>query len=115
MSESADTKKRVRRGALAPNLELWAALGHGEKLTAILTEFYTLAFSDPLLSPFFRDVTKQRLIGKQYNFMYEILTGEPVYFGERPRNAHHWMVISDDLFNYRETLLAQVERRHGLS
>ena len=115
MSESADTRKRVRRGALAPNLELWAALGHGEKLTAILTEFYTLAFSDPLLSPFFRDVTKQRLIEKQYNFMYEILTGEPVYFGERPRNAHHWMVISDDLFNYRETLLAQVERRHGLS
>ncbi len=115
MSESADSRKRVRRGALAPNPELWAALDQGEKLTAVLTEFYTLAFEDPRLSPFFRDVTKQRLIEKQYNFMYEILTGERVYFGERPRNAHHWMVISDDLFNYREDLLAQVERRHGLS
>ena len=47
--------------------------------------------------------------------MYEILTGEPVYFGERPRNAHHWMVISDELFDYREDLLAEVERRHGMS
>ncbi|MFO0656838.1 MAG: group 1 truncated hemoglobin [Polyangia bacterium] len=115
MSEAADKQKRIRRGALAPNPELWAALEQGEKLTAILTEFYTLAFVDPRLSPFFRDVTKQRLIEKQYNFMYEILTGEPVYFGERPRNAHHWMVISDELFDYREDLLAEVERRHGMS
>lgn len=115
MSEAAETRKRVRRGPLAPNPELWDALGQGETLTAILTEFYTLAFSDPRLSPFFRDVTKQRLIEKQYNFLFEILTGQPVYFGERPRNAHHWMVISDDLFDYREDLLADVERRHGLS
>lgn len=114
MAESIEGKGRVRRGALAPNPELWAVLGHGEKLTAILTEFYTLAFSDPRLGPYFKDVTKQRVIEKQYNFLYEILTGEPVYFGERPRNAHHWMVISDELFEYREDLLAAVERRHGL-
>ena len=54
-------------------------------------------------------------IEKQYNFLYEILTGEPVYFGERPRNAHHYMVISHDLFDYREQILAEVARRHGVS
>ena len=114
MAESIESKGRVRRGPLAPNPELWANLGNGERLTAILNEFYTLAFSDPRLGPYFKDVTKQRVIEKQYNFLYEILTGEPVYFGERPRNAHHWMVISDELFEYREDLLAEVERRHGL-
>ncbi len=114
MAESTETRVRVRRGALAPNPALWAVLGQGEKLTEILNEFYTLAFSDPRLGPYFKEVTKQRLIEKQYNFLYEILTGEPVYFGERPRNAHHWMVISDERFDYRENLLAEVERRHGV-
>jgi truncated hemoglobin YjbI len=115
MSDTTDYKQRVRKGALAPNPELWAELGHGEKLTAILDEFYSLAFADPRLGPFFHDVTKQRVIEKQYNFLYEILTGEPVYFGERPRNAHHSMVISHDLFDYREQILAEVARRHGVS
>lgn len=115
MGSASESSRRVRRGALAPNPELWEALGQGDKLTEILTEFYSLAFADPKLGPFFRDVTKQRVIEKQYNFLFEILTGQPVYFGERPRNAHHWMVISDELFDYREDLLAEVERRHGLS
>jgi hypothetical protein len=44
----------------------------------------------------------------------QIFTGENVYFGDRPRNAHHWMVISDELFDYREDLLADVARRHGV-
>lgn len=115
MSESTENKHRALKGALAPNPQLWAELEYGEKLTAILSEFYSCAFADPRLGPFFRDVTKQRVIEKQYNFLYEILTGEPVYFGERPRNAHHYMVISHDLFEYREQLLAEVARRHGLS
>ncbi|MBL8634294.1 MAG: group 1 truncated hemoglobin [Myxococcales bacterium] len=115
MSASTEYKNRIRKDALAPNPQLWAELENGEKLTAILNEFYSLAFADPRLGPFFRDVTKQRVIEKQYNFLYEILTGEPVYFGERPRNAHHYMVISHELFEYREQLLADVARRHGLS
>lgn len=115
MIEETDKRKRVRRGALAPNPELWNALGQGEKLTEILQDFYARVFSDPKLNTFFDGVTKQRVIEKQYNFLYEILTGEPVYFGERPRNAHHWMVISDELFDYREQVLAEVARQHGLS
>jgi len=63
------------------------------------------------LFPFFEGVTKQRLIEKQYNFMCQVLTGEDVYFGERPRNAHHWMVISDELLDHREELMESSLRR----
>lgn len=98
-----------------PDPELWAALGEGALLSKILPEFYTRVYADPHLSPFFKNVTKQRLIEKQYSFLKRAITGELCYFGERPRNAHHWMVISDELFDYRNDLLRQVAREHGLS
>ena len=47
--------------------------------------------------------------------MRQILTGEKIYFGERPRNAHHWMVISDELFDYRENIMVTCLREHGLA
>ena len=96
------------------NLKLWQALGNGERLTEILTEFYRVVFSDARLSPFFSHVTEQRLIEKQYNFLFEALTGEQVYFGATLRNAHHWMVISDELFDYRSSILETVIRKFDL-
>jgi NAD(P)H-flavin reductase/truncated hemoglobin YjbI len=98
-----------------PDPEMWAALKEGEAMMAILTDFYTRAFDDPVLSPYFAGVTRQRLIEKVYSFMRQIFTGEKLYFGDRPRNAHHWMVISDEVFDYREELLASCMRRHGLA
>ncbi|MBE9516300.1 MAG: group 1 truncated hemoglobin [Proteobacteria bacterium] len=106
---------RRRAGDLAPNLELWAALENGRILTAALADFYDEVFADPKLSHFFKDVTVERVREKQYNFLYAILTGEPVYFGERPRNGHHWMVISNELFDYRENMLARHLENHGVS
>ncbi len=99
----------------SPDEELWAVLNEDNLLTEILTDFYTRVYADPQLSPFFRNVTKRRLIEKQYSFLKRAFTGELSYFGERPRNAHHWMVISDELFDYRENLLLSVAREHGLA
>jgi truncated hemoglobin YjbI len=104
-----------RRGAdLDPDPELWAALGGG-KLRAILDDFYALVYADERLRPFFRDVTADWAASKQHVFLKQILTGEDCYFGDRPRNAHHWMVISDELFDHREALLERVMREHGLA
>ncbi|VAW71140.1 hypothetical protein MNBD_GAMMA12-1283 [hydrothermal vent metagenome] len=97
-----------------PDLELWSALDEGKLLAKVLIDFYDRVYEDPLLFPFFDGITKQRLIEKQYNFMYQVLTGQKVYFGERPRNAHHWMVISDELMDHREALMESCLRRGGL-
>jgi ferredoxin-NADP reductase/truncated hemoglobin YjbI len=97
-----------------PDPVLWQALGEGELLLQILQDFYSRVFEDERLAPFFHAVTKRRVVEKQYLFMRHLLTGEKVYFGDRPRNAHHWMVVSDELFDYREELLMASARRHGL-
>jgi truncated hemoglobin YjbI len=93
---------------------MWAALGHGDGLRRILEDFYSRVYADPRLSPFFRFITKGRAIEKQFSFLKEIFTGEECYFGDRPFNAHHWMVISDELFEHRESLMEDCLRRYGL-
>jgi ferredoxin/truncated hemoglobin YjbI len=93
---------------------LWAALREGEMLMAALQELYERVFNDPRLSSFFEGVTRQRAIEKQYLFLRQVLTGEKVYFGDRPRNAHHWMVISDELFDHRANLMLDCLRAQGL-
>lgn len=103
------------RREFAPDPEMWAALKEGEVMGAILTDFYTRVFDDPVLSPYFVGVTRQRLIEKVYSFMRQIFTGEKMYFGDRPRNAHSWMVIPDEVFDYREALMVECMRRQGLA
>jgi len=104
-----------RRTEPPPDPELWQALQEGRLMREILTDFYTRVFEDARLAPYFRGVTRDRLIEKVYSFMFQFITGNKVYFGDRPRNAHHWMVISDELFDYREALMTECLRRHGLS
>lgn len=98
-----------------PDLELWAALEQGSLLTAVLTDFYGRVYQDARLASFFDGVTKERLIEKQFSFTRQILTGEKIYFGDRPRNTHHWMVISDELFDYRANIMLACLRETGLS
>jgi ferredoxin/truncated hemoglobin YjbI len=98
-----------------PDLELWAALGDGDLLAPILKDFYARVYADPQLAPFFAGVTQQRLVEKQYSFLQQILTGRKVFFGNRPRNAHHWMVISDALFDHREQIMRDCLQAHGLA
>ncbi len=97
-----------------PDPELWAALRDGEALMQVLKDFYARVYQDARLSHFFDGVTQQRLIEKQYLFTRQILTGEKIYFGDRPRNTHHWMVISDELFDYRANIMGSCLREHGL-
>ncbi|MFO0561263.1 MAG: FAD-binding oxidoreductase [Polyangiales bacterium] len=101
--------------SIEPDLELWKALDEGVKLRAILEDFYDKVYRDERLAPFFHRVTKDHAIGKQYAFLADLFTGRHDYFGLKPFNAHHWMVISDELFDYRERLICDVMRAHGLS
>ena len=116
MSAASKRQRRQRRaGDLDPDPDFWEALEEGRLLRGILEDFYARVFEDPRLAPFFQNVTKGRAIDKQYEFLRDKITGSRDYFGDRPRNAHHWMVIDDALFDYREELLAECARRAGLS
>lgn len=98
-----------------PDPELWSALGNGAILREVLHDFYEMAFADPYLGPYFSGVTQQRLREKQFSFLRSLILDTRDYLGQRPRNAHHWMVISDELFDYRLGLMEQCMRSHGLT
>ena len=97
-------KDEAKMASLPPDQEMWQALGEGRVLRSLLERFYTEVYADERLAPFFHRVTKERAIDKQYAFLKDIFSGSREYFGLRPYNGHHWMVISDDLFDYREVL-----------
>lgn len=94
---------------------LWAELDNGRTVRAILDEFYRRVFADDRLRPYFHGTTAHHVAGKQYSFLHKAMTGADVYFGDNPRNAHHWMVIDDDLFDHRQHLMETVQREYGLS
>lgn len=97
-----------------PDPALWAELGEGRIVRQVLDDFYAHVYQDPQLSPFFRGITPHHVAGKQYAFMHRAMTGQPGYFGDRPHNAHHRMVISDALFDHRQALMEAALRRAGL-
>ncbi|MCL7714348.1 2Fe-2S iron-sulfur cluster-binding protein [Stenotrophomonas mori] len=101
--------------AIPPDPELWAALACGPGLRHALERFYDRVYEDERLSPFFTRVPKERIVSKQYSFLSDLFSGKRDFFGLKPYNAHHWMVISDELFDHHETLLAAALRDHGLA
>ncbi|MCF6319542.1 MAG: FAD-binding oxidoreductase, partial [Proteobacteria bacterium] len=100
--ELVEEKKQL----FEPDPAMWQALEEGKKLNQILNDFYDKVLTDTQLAPFFKGVTKEHIVGKQYAFLNQIYTGQDCYFGDRPRNAHHWMIISDSLFDHREKLFS---------
>ncbi|MBB5374350.1 2Fe-2S iron-sulfur cluster-binding protein [Acidocella aromatica] len=95
---------------------LWMELQQdGDKVRKILEAFYDMVYADEQLAPFFENVQKEHVTDKQYVFMKRCLLGEKVYFGNRPRNAHHWMIISDELMDHRQALMLKSLRANGLT
>lgn len=114
-SQIAEGTAGRSRTPMVADREMWEALGEGRLLVEILTDFYTEVYADAVLAPYFRGITKERVIGQVFSFMRDSFAGERHYFGMRPRTAHHWMVISDEIFDHRERLMEACLRRHGLA
>jgi ferredoxin-NADP reductase/ferredoxin len=112
-AQAAPRDQQIIAG-VSPDPELWDALGQRAGLRAILEGFYAEVYQDPRLSPFFHNVTRDRAIDKQYEFLVDMFTGSRSYFGLKPFNAHHWMIISDALFDYREAMFERHLRAHLL-
>ncbi|HRG95142.1 MAG TPA: group 1 truncated hemoglobin [Polyangiaceae bacterium] len=115
MSEVSSLGPRgSRKRALEPHPELWDRLERGALLRKILEAFYAKVYRDDRLMPFFERTSVEWAIDHQYAFLAQIFSGEKLFFGDRPRNAHHWMVIDDALFDYREELMMRTLEELGL-
>ena len=109
-------KPKRRAEDVRPDPAWYEALGGDELVRRVLDVFYDRAFVDPVLARFFAGSDKATLKGKQAGFMRRCFTGDTgSYMGQRPRNAHHHMVISDAEFDHREALMRQVLAEAGLA
>lgn len=97
-----------------PDPQLWTLLDEGRTMRRVLEAFYVKVYADPVLAPFFEGATMGRAIDKQFSFMKQCITGEKVYMGDRPRNAHHWMIITHEVFDHRQALMLQTLREQGV-
>ncbi len=109
-------ERRRRAGdVLRPDPEWYRAIGGDQTVRRALEIFYERVFSDPVLAPFFATVDKPTIIAKQVGFMKRCFTGEKnAYIGQRPRNAHHHLVISEGQFDHRERLMREALAEVGL-
>ncbi len=94
--------------------ELWHWLEQDNRLGGIITDFYQRIFNDDIMLPYFHNSTQQRSREKVYSFYKRLFSGEPCFFGDRPRNAHHWMVITDAIYDHRLALLESTLRDHNV-
>ena len=109
-----DQKAQAELPYPRPDPELWALLDDGIVARRVFEAFYAKVYADALLSPFFEGVTMDRSIDKQFSFMKQCVTGEKIYMGDRPRNAHHWMIITHELFDHRQALMRETLEEVGL-
>lgn len=96
--------------SIAPQPELWEALGRGQTLSKILAHFYDMVYEDERLSPYFHGIPKEFVAQKVYEFFASLFGRETGFFGRNPYNTHHWMVISNDMFDHHEAVLEKAIR-----
>jgi len=114
LKKASNTARSSNHKPQKNDIEMWMALDQGKKLKIILDDFYQQVYQDKKLSPFFKNSTQKHSSEKQYLFLRQLFTGKKCFLGDRPKNAHHWMVISNELFDYREKILIQCLREHNL-
>lgn len=116
LKASKPESKPTERIDVRPDPAYYEAIGGDEAVLRIVRRFYVAVFADPLLSPHFAQTDQETIAGQQYGFMKRCLTGDRgAYMGQRPRNAHHWMIINDAEFDHREKLMRDALAADGLS
>lgn len=86
------------------------------KIENCIRDFYTRAFSDPLISHFFFNSSLEDLVSAQINF-FSILMGskDHKYEGPSIKKAHHKIPIKKVHFDRRLVLLREVLVKQKLS
>lgn len=90
-------------------------LGGREILMKISKCFYDKIYKDDWIGQYFKDVPQEVIESQQVDFMTASLGGPKIYLGKLPVPAHKHMMITEELFVYREELLDQALDECGAS
>jgi len=98
-----------------PNPLLWQSLHNGLLVRKVLETYYQYVYGDPLLCPLYEHIPIDRIIGEQYAFLKQCMTGDNVFIGLRPKATHQGTALPDALLERSLCLLRQAQRAHGLT
>ena len=86
---------------------LFAQIGDYDTVKRVHKIFYDKIYADPWMSQFFQGVDQTHIENQQSDFMVSAMGGPENYSGAFPIPAHQHMNITDELFQYRHTLLKE--------
>ncbi|MCO4793741.1 MAG: group 1 truncated hemoglobin [Bacteriovoracaceae bacterium] len=82
-------------------------LGGRPVLEKVAKVFYDKVYEHPWIGQFFKEVDQEVIESQQVDFMSAALGGPRVYLGKLPVPAHKHMLLNDEIFDLRESLLKQ--------
>lgn len=94
---------------------LFELIGGLETLQKVHRNFYDKVFSHPWLRKYFTDFVQDLIEIQQTNFMMMVMGGPNKYDGRKIRSTHHYMFITEKLFEIRHELLKKTLEEEGLT
>ncbi len=82
-------------------------LGGRPALEKVAKKFYDLVYEHPWIGQYFKEINQEIIESQQVDFMSAALGGPRVYLGKLPVPGHKHMMLTDELFDLRESLLVQ--------
>lgn len=94
-------------------MSLFERIG-GEKLRAVLTDFYDRVFADVMIGYLFSSSDKQHLIDREWEFAARLLGGDVKYTGKSMPRAHAHLAILGGHFDRRLQILRETLADHDV-
>lgn len=100
---------------MAKKESLFDRLGGETTLEKVHEIFYDKVYADPWLKKFFAHRKREVLQEQQNRFMAQLMGGPKLYAGQSPNAVHCFIMVTDELFELRSSLLSQAIEQVGVS
>ena len=98
---------------MEPN-SLLEEIGGRSVLEKVHKIFYDKLYEHPWLKGYFDGIDQKKIEDQQTDFMMQLTGGPKIYAGKTPKSAHQHILITDELFELRSSLLSESIKEAGL-
>ena len=88
-------------------MDLYNTLPRKSIIREVCEIFYEKVYDHEWISRFFKDVTKEHITKQQTHFVTAALGGPKLYCGRLAKDAHVHMLITEELFELRKSMLVE--------
>lgn len=100
---------------MAIDSTLFDRLGGYDAMHRVHKSFYNKLFAHPWLKQFFVEHPQEIFEKQQTDFMAGLMGGPKVYAGKTPKMAHQNILITDEMFETRNSILSQSIKETGIA